>query len=209
MIGLFGGAFDPVHFGHLRTALEVMESLSLEEIRFIPVNRPPHKQQPVLSAEKRTAMVARAIQRQPGFTIDRCELERGGVSYTVDTLQEMRDRYGQQQPLVILLGTDAFAGLPKWHRWEEILQQAHIAIMSRPGGQIDSREFPPGYLDEALTTDIGLLKRLAGGKVLQVNVTPLDISSSRIRSLIQSGRSIRYLMPEAEADYLLQNEYYT
>ncbi len=198
MIGLFGGAFDPIHFGHLRPALEIKELLSLDEIRFIPLNHAAHKNQPRLPAKQRLVMLKNAIAAQPGFVAEASELERSGVSYSVDTLQELRQRYGDEQGFVMLLGTDAFAGLPKWKRWKDILQLTNIVIMRRPDAEIDKSLFPEGYLDKLIVENAAQLKSANHGKILQAEVTQLDISSTKIRQLIKAGNSVRYLMPDTE-----------
>jgi nicotinate-nucleotide adenylyltransferase len=192
MIGLFGGTFDPIHFGHLRPALDVMETLSLEELRFIPAHVPPHRDTPLITAEQRSQIVAVAIAEQPGFVLDTCELERSGPSYTVDTLLDFRSRYGKDMPLVLLLGTDAFAGLPSWHRWEEIIQLAHIALMTRPGGDSSCT----GFLSQHEVKDPDALHQTPAGSILRVPVTQLDISATDIRERLRQGRSVHYLMPQ-------------
>ncbi len=202
MIGLFGGAFDPVHFGHLRPALEAFETLALEELRFIPLNRAPHKHQPVLSGEIRYRLLRSALAGQPGFVADRCELDRGGVSWTVDTLTQMRQRFGESRPLALLLGSDAFAGLPTWRNWLKILEKAHIVVMQRPGGEIDQSAFPEGYIQSRIVAEPQRLREQSSGLIVQMEVTQLAISSTRIRQLLDQGRSVRYLVPEPEADAL-------
>ncbi len=204
MIGLFGGAFDPVHHGHLRPALEVFETLGLRELRFIPLNQAPHKQQPTLPAEYRYRLLEQALAGQPGFVADRIELARGGVSYTVETLATLR-RQLPKASLALLLGTDAFAGLPGWHRWREILEMAHIVLMTRPNSEIDERRFPAGYLADRLVETPESLRAAPAGRILPVEVTQLDISSTRIRALLQQGRTPRYLMPMALADRLTRD----
>lgn len=196
LIGLFGGAFDPIHFGHLRPALEIKELLSLDEIRFMPLHQAPHKHQPQLPAEQRLSMLERAIAQEPEFVVETCELERGGISWSIDSMLELRQRYGDQQPLVMLLGTDAFAGLPQWKRWEEILQLTNIVVMQRPDAPLESHLFPEGYLQHKLAATATQLKQSICGKVLSVEVTQLDISSTKIRELMKVGRSVRYLMPD-------------
>jgi nicotinate-nucleotide adenylyltransferase len=196
MIGLFGGTFDPIHFGHLRPALEVMEALSLEELRFIPAHVPPHRDTPLITAKQRSEMVAVAIDEQPGFVLDTCELERNGPSYTVDTLHDFRQRYGENTPLVLLLGTDAFAGLPSWHRWEELLQLTHIVVMQRPADDSESTAIPADFLHKYHTDDPTALQHSPAGSILRGPVTQLDISATDIRERLRQGRSVHYLMPQ-------------
>jgi len=169
-----------------------METLSLEELRFIPAHVPPHRDAPLITAKQRSQIVAVAIAEQPGFVLDTCELERSGPSYTVDTLHDFRKRYGKDTPLVLLLGTDAFAGLPDWHRWEEIIQLAHIALMTRPGGD-SSRT---GFLSQHEVDHPEALHQAPAGSILRIPVTQLDISATDIRERLRQGRSVHYLMPQ-------------
>ncbi|HFD86753.1 MAG TPA: nicotinate-nucleotide adenylyltransferase [Gammaproteobacteria bacterium] len=209
MIGLFGGTFDPIHFGHLRPALEVMEKLSLDEVRFIPANIPPHRGQPEHSTEARAEMVALAIQGQPGFVLDACELKRDTPSYTVDTLSLLRQSLGGSTPFVLLLGSDAFAGLPSWHQWERLLQLTHIAVMTRPGEYPRKAQFPPGYLERRLVDNASDLRQQPAGSILRVPVTQLDISATMIRELLQQERSVRYLLPQSVVDHIHTHHLYS
>lgn len=209
MIGLFGGTFDPIHFGHLRPALEVLEKLSLDEVRFIPANIPPHRGQPERSSEARAEMVALAIQGQPGFVLDTCELERNKPSYTVDTLCLLRHRLGGDSPFVLLLGSDAFAGLPTWHRWERLLQLTHIAVMTRPGEYPREGRFPPRYLEDRSVDAAADLRVQPAGSILRVPVTQLDISATMIRELLQQERSVRYLLPQGVIDHIHTHHLYS
>ena len=118
-IGLFGGTFDPIHYGHLRTAFELWQALGLAEVRFMPTGSPPHRDQTHATAEHRLAMVRAAVAGQPAFVVDDREVRRSGVSYSVDTLTELRAEYPDRS-LCLLLGMDAFLGLPNWHRWREL-----------------------------------------------------------------------------------------
>lgn len=196
-IGLFGGTFDPIHFGHLRPALEVMETLSLESVRFIPARVPPHRDAPLITAGQRSRMVAAAITQQPGFVLDTCELERDGPSYTVDTLLDFRNRYGKETSLVLLLGGDAFAGLPGWHRWQELIKLAHIAVMSRPGSDFTPTSVVADFLRRHEVEDPQALHQSPAGSILRVPVTQLDISATDIRKRLRQKYSVNYLMPQA------------
>ncbi len=132
MIGIFGGTFDPVHFGHLRPALEVQQALGLDEVRFIPAGQPPHRDMPHATAPQRLSMLQTAIEDQPGFAADEREIQREGPSYMVDTLALLREELGQI-PLCLILGYDAFLGLPAWHQWHRLIELAHLVITHRPG----------------------------------------------------------------------------
>lgn len=131
-LGLFGGTFDPVHLGHLRLAEEAREALGLASVRWIPAGQPPHRGAPRLSGAHRLAMVRLAVAGNPAFQVDGAEVESPGPSYTVTTLERLRRELGPEQPLVLLLGADAFAGLPGWHRWQALLGLAHLVVLHRP-----------------------------------------------------------------------------
>src|SRR6202522_2934291 len=131
-IGLFGGTFDPIHYGHLRTAFELWQLLKLAQVRFLPTGNPPHREAPLASSELRLEMVRAAVAGQPGFAVDDREIRRSGVSYSVDTLTDLR-REHPQRSLCLLLGMDAFLGMPTWHRWRDIFELAHVVVAHRPG----------------------------------------------------------------------------
>lgn len=204
MIGLLGGTFDPIHFGHLRPALEVYQSLGLQQLRFIPSGEPPHRQKPQASALQRLMMVRAAIAGQPGFVLDDRELRRSGPSYMVDTLHSLREELGQETPLCLILGLDAFLGLEGWHRWQSLFDYTHLAITHRPGWSL--RDLRHGSILEgevrARYSTAGQLARQAAGKVTFIAVSQLEISASGIRRELAEGRDIRYLLPEAVRDLI-------
>jgi nicotinate-nucleotide adenylyltransferase len=195
-LGIFGGTFDPIHFGHLRTAFELLEVLGLEELRFVPAARPPHRGTPSSDPEQRLAMVRAATAGQPGFAVDARELRRAGPSYAVDTLRELRAAE-PDRPLCLILGMDAFLGLPQWHEWREIPALAHLAVAHRPGWS------PPrdGVLGELLATRrserVPDLHEAIAGRIFVHAVTPLEISSTALRALLAAGGDPRYLLPDA------------
>ncbi|HXZ60420.1 MAG TPA: nicotinate-nucleotide adenylyltransferase [Steroidobacteraceae bacterium] len=206
-IGLFGGTFDPIHCGHLRTAFELWQELALAEVRFLPTGHPPHREHLYASAELRLQMVAAAIADQPGFVVDDREVRRSGVSYSVDTLTELRREYPQRS-LCLLLGMDAFLGLPSWHRWRELLELAHIVVAHRPGWNAPSRG-PLGevMVDHGTGTIRELHERPAGCLYVHA-VTQLEISSTELRALIVAGRDPRYLVPDAVRQIILETRCY-
>lgn len=207
-VGLFGGTFDPVHHGHLRVALEMRERLGLTEVRLLPCASPPHRGSPGASAAQRLAMLERAVAGQPDLIVDRRELDRPGPSYTIDTLQSLREERGDV-PLYLLLGSDAFAAFDGWHRWQAIPELVHLVVMRRPGdGGIDSLSAPlRELLAQRRVRTAAELRGAAGGILLQ-EVTMLAISASAIRALIAGGRSPRYLLPEAVWNYIQQHHLY-
>ena len=192
-LAIFGGTFDPVHLGHLSVAWEASELLDAE-VRLMPASVPPHRPPPSATAQQRVAMLHAALQGQSRLTLDTRELERSGPSYTIDTLIELRAEQGGR-PLVLLIGADAFAGLSSWHRWRELFEVAHIGVLSRPG-------VPAVLPDELLQMTVGrhvddavALRGVPAGKLIGLAVTPLEISATRIRELLASGRDPRYLLP--------------
>ena len=206
-IGLFGGTFDPIHYGHLRTAFELWQELRLTEVRFLPTGNPPHREQPLASAELRLQMVQAAVAGQSAFVVDDREVRRTGVSYSVETLTELRTEYPNRS-LCLLLGMDAFLGLPEWHRWRELLGLAHIVVAHRPGWKAPTM----GPLGEVMvdhgTGAIRELHEKPAGCVYVHAVTQLEISSTELRQLIVAGRDPRYLVPEEVREIILDTRCY-
>ena len=193
MIGILGGTFDPIHYGHLRTALDVQQTLGLEEIRLVPLRDPPHRAHP--------ALLHAAVDDNPLFRVDTRELERSGKSYTLDTLRSLRS----EQPgytFCLLLGSDAFNGFHTWHRPDEILELAHLVVMERPG------EAEPAHYHERLTHNPAALKQQSAGLILPLPVTQLEISATGIREMLGQGKSPRYLLPDAVLELIRQKRLY-
>lgn len=217
-LGVFGGTFDPVHFGHLRLAEEAADSLGLTRIRWIPAGQPTHRARenklPRVTAAHRLEMVRRAIADNARFELDPAESEAAHPSYTVTTLERLRldTACGAQRPLVLLVGADAFAGLAGWHRWESLLDLAHIAIAHRPGFPIDAEQLPPALaalFRERHGASAGVLSSAPAGRIVSFAMTQLDISATRIRQLLAARHSPRYLLPEAVIAYIQSNRLYS
>ncbi len=194
-MGVFGGTFDPIHFGHLRTAFEMLQALRFDEVRFMPCGTPPHRGQPVANAELRLAMVRAATEGQPGFVVDDRELRRDGPSYSVDTLTELRTEF-PLRPLALMIGMDAFLNLTKWYQWRDILQYAHIVVAHRPGWRAPDMGPLGELLADRGTHRIGDLHQARSGHIYIHDVTQLEISSTEIRELVAAGRDPRFLMPD-------------
>jgi nicotinate-nucleotide adenylyltransferase len=195
MIGVFGGTFDPIHFGHLRPALDVMQAMGLQQVRFIPLHGPVHRDAPQAPAVLRLRMVEAAIASQQGFVVDDRELQRAGPSYTVDTLKELREIF-TDQPLCLMMGMDAFSGFPDWHKPDEILQLAHLIVMRRPGEKQLSVA-AQDWLKRHQGCEVSMVKQRPAGSILLQTVTQLDISATAIRGMVSQGLMPRYLLPEA------------
>jgi nicotinate-nucleotide adenylyltransferase len=195
-LGIFGGTFDPIHFGHLRTAFELLQVLQLGEMRFVPAGDPPHRDRPRANAELRLEFVREATGDQPGFAVDAREVERKGPSYTVVTLGELRAEF-PRRPLCLCLGMDAFLGLQQWHRWDELLGLAHMAIAHRPGSQAPAAGPLADLLAEHATRRVADLHESPAGRIYVHAVTQLEISSTGLRELLAAGQDSRYLVPDA------------
>lgn len=204
MIGIFGGTFDPVHYGHLRSALEVKELFSLSEVRMIPSSLPPHRIQPVATAVQRQQMLELAIKNQPDLTVDTRELDREGRSYMVDTLCSLRKDF-PGRTLLLFVGSDAFSGLMSWHRWRHLFDYAHIVVMTRPGFAMSALD---DYYQARLTADKKQLGQSTAGKLFFQTVTQLDISATAIRQMIAENRNPGFLLPDAVIEYIRRNRLY-
>lgn len=206
-IGIFGGTFDPIHYGHLRTAFEMLQALRFGEIWFVPSGDPPHRGETFAAAELRLKMVQVATAGQSGFLVDDCELRREGPSYTIDTLEAMREEH-RDASLGLIVGMDAFLGLTSWHRWNEILDLAHIVVAHRPGWKAPDI----GDLGDLITAHgthrVDDLHKNRHGCVHIHAVTQLEIASTEIRDLITAGRDPRFLMPDAVRDVIVESGCY-
>lgn len=210
-VALLGGTFDPVHYGHLRFADEVRRALGLPEVRLLPAGDPPHRVRPATSGAHRRAMLDLAVAEFPGFDVDDRELHRAGKSYTVLTLQELRAE-APDRPILLLLGADAFRGLPTWHRWLEVFELASIVVVARPGTalttNLDGRL--AAQLAKRLVTDAALLLRTPAGLIYEARVSPQPVSATTIRARVASGNlpAIAALLPPAVLAYIAQHHLY-
>jgi len=192
-IGILGGTFDPVHLGHLHLAKTVLEKLHLDELRFIPCFQSAYNKKIIASPEQRLAMLELAIAAEKRFLIDDCEIKRGGISYTVDTLTKLRTEF-PKTPLYLIVGMDAFQKLPTWHRWQDILSLSHLVIADRPNTQgIEN----PAQLKSSLTS-----------RILQLAINPLPISSTAIREALAKKENVANLLPPAVYRYIIEHKLY-
>lgn len=193
-LAILGGTFDPVHLGHLRVAWEAAEFLDAD-VHLMPANVPPHRAQPIASAEQRVAILRCALQGQDRLVLDERELRREGPSYSVDTLIALRKEIGADRPVILLVGADAFSGLASWHRWQELFDLAHIGVLTRAGHEInESPELAQATHERRRSTVVEIHQRAAGA-VIDIRVSALEISATHIREELAAGREPRYLIP--------------
>jgi len=206
-IGIFGGTFDPIHFGHLHTGFELLQTLHLGELRWIPAGNPGHRAAPLAEATLRLEMVRAAIVDQPGFVVDDREVRRTGLTYSVDTLGELRREF-PQRPLCLILGMDAFLGFESWHRWREVLEYAHLVVAHRPGWQTPRTGALATLLESRAAKDLDELHATLAGRIRVQAVTQLEISSSDLRAIITSGRDPRFLVPDSVCEIIRRTQCY-
>jgi nicotinate-nucleotide adenylyltransferase len=213
-IGILGGTFDPLHFGHLRLAQELAEGLALSEVRFIPAGLPPHRAQPFALPQQRLEMGRLGISGNPLFSLDEREIFKPTPSYTVETLLDLRRELGAKQSLCLFMGSDAFLGLTIWHRWRELFDLAHIVVAQRPGvaGITRAAATLPAELlhelNQRLVNEPEALRDAPSGTIFIHPITALDISATQIRNELAAGRNPRYLLPDAVLDYIQTNGLY-
>lgn len=207
-IGIFGGTFDPIHYGHLRTAFEMLQALRFREVRFIPSGDPPHRGKTFANSELRLEMVTAATQNEARFVVDDRELRRDGPSYTVDTLASLRQEQADAS-LGLILGMDAFLGLSSWYRWDEILSFAHIVVAHRPGWRAPDIGPLGELIAEHGTHRVEDLHEQLAGHIHIHAVTQLEISSTEIRDLVVAGRDPRFLMPDVVRNVIMNSSCYS
>ena len=210
---LFGGTFDPIHFGHLRAAVEVRERLNVDALHLLPCHIPGHRDQPDSDTSHRSNMIRLAIASddthdETGLLIDLRECAHSQPSYTVNTLLALREEIGQNQALIVTLGMDSFNALPQWHRWEELLSLAHLLVLKRPDNALAENETIAELLKEHVVTRLDDLKQSACGGIWVEEITPLAISATKIRRQISQGLSARYLLPDTVWSYIKTHSLY-
>ena len=213
-IGVLGGTFDPIHNGHLRLAQEALEQCGLALVRFIPSGTPPHRNAPHATAAHRLEMTRLAIADNPAFTLDLRESRRSDPCYTVDTLSGLRAELGPQLPLCLLMGGDAFLQLDTWHEWLQLFDLAHIVVMQRNGRPLGNAILSAGEAlreeyQARLAPSPRALHESPAGTVLVIDMPTLEISATDVRNRRSQGKSLRYLVPDAVADYIQSHNLYT
>lgn len=191
-----GGTFDPIHHGHLRSAVDILDYFRFKTLRLIPCYQPVHKGQPSVSAAQRLHMVELGIAADQRLTVDAREILREGPSYSIDTLIELRQELGPDEPLIMVVGMDSFLSLPTWGRWQELLDVAHVLVISRPGWEPDLISTLAAFYEKHRAESPAELQCAPSGKIWMESFTPLAISSSQVRNLCRKNASIAYLVPE-------------
>jgi nicotinate-nucleotide adenylyltransferase len=200
-----GGTFDPIHNGHLVTAEAVRRRLGVPVLHFLPAARPPHKRELAASARQRLRMVELAIRGNPGFALDDREFRRATPSYTIDTMLELRAELGDR-PICLVLGMDSFLQLPGWHRWDELLDLCHFAVMQRPGWEWP--DSAPRWCADRRADDVSALTGQAGGRYLVIAVPRVDVSATTLRERIAAGEDVGAWLPAAVWNFIKENELY-
>jgi len=211
-IGILGGTFDPVHHGHLRLAEEAADACMLDRVLLVPAALPNLRDVPATPASHRLQMARLAAAGNPRLAVDGRELQREGVSYTVDTLIELRAEMGSERALCLILGADAFLRLPAWSRWLRLFDLGHVVVAARPGheldGKIEAREdLAQQWRSRKVRTPADLAERPAGA-IARIDIPLLEISATDLRARMARGASIRYLLPHAVVDYIAAHRLY-
>lgn len=206
-IGILGGTFDPIHFGHLRTAIELHQTLNLSEVRLIPCYQPVHRHQPMATPLQRLTMLKLAIDKEPALCIDTCEIDRQGPSYMIDTLSILSKKF-PHTPLCLIIGIDALLEFNSWHRYQEILQLSHLIVVHRPPYQLPQNGTISDLVQQHRTQTINVLHECLNGYIYLQAVTALDISATDIRKQIAAGKNPRYLLPDNVYHYIQEHTIY-
>lgn len=206
-IGIFGGTFDPIHYGHLRTAIELQQILDLSEIRFVPCQTPVHKETVFASAEHRLNMLKLALQSTPDFVVDPREVYRDTPSYMIETLQSLKQEF-PDTPLLLIMGSDAFSQLPTWHEWQSLIDYCHLLVVLRPGYRLELDTEMQNYYDKHKLMDASELEERQSGGIYVQTVTALDISATMIRTQIGAKLSPKFLLPDRVLDYIVEQNLY-
>ena len=213
LVGIFGGTFDPIHYGHLRIAEEIVKTVGLQKLYFVPAGMPRLRHSPVASPQHRVEIVRLAIQKNPDFVLDEREINRGGVSYSIDTVREFKQEFGEEIRLCFVLGADAFINLPEWNNWKELFNLSHFIVSTRPGYTLTlikkllSKELRE-ECSQRWVSNTESLRKDTSGLIFIASTTMLDISATSIRAHIADGRSVRHLVPSVTVNYISENKLY-
>lgn len=206
-IGIFGGTFDPIHYGHLRCALELYQQLNLQNVRFIPCQNPVIDKTAHATILQRLTMLKKALADQPSFLLDEREIHRTTPSYSVDTLLSLREEF-PHTPLCFIIGSDALNNLHRWHRWQELITLAHLIVITRPKAISPQQRSIQKLIHEHQISDAKQLVQQISGYLFVVDTIQLDISGTMIRQQIAAGLNPRYLLPDEVLQYIRKEKLY-
>ncbi len=206
-IGILGGTFDPIHLGHINLALAAYHQLELSQIRFIPVHIPPHRTMPIASADQRKSMLEAALNNYDELTLDCREIERNETSYSIDTLQSLRTEL-PLTPLCLILGRDAFNKVDTWHRWQDLLDHAHIIVANRPGARPSLSDEARAWLEKHQTDDVNTIRQTQAGSIFCVEIPLLDISSTAIRKAVADKQDVKQWLHPSTINYIEEHQLY-
>lgn len=207
MLGIFGGTFDPIHYGHLSAAWQTLHTLQLNELRFMPCHHPPHRDQPLAAPEHRINMLKLAIKDIPQFAIDEREIKSNEISYSFNSLKQIRKEIGEI-PLCFILGLDAFNQIHTWHEPRKIIEVAHIIVLARPGQQLNQTDMINDLM-QAQVHDPNILKTKNAGFVYFMENSLMDISATQIRKMLQQNIDPKFLLPDAVLNYITKEQLYS
>ena len=209
-VGVYGGTFDPIHLGHISAALDVKQSLQLDEMRMVLSATPPHRHQPELSAINRFSLLQSALEGEPQLIADDSELKRQGPSYMVDTLLALRQQKSHRQiSLLLIMGAEAFSSFMSWHRWQEIIKLAHIVVTTRAGFSNQLSDELNEYIAAFITADKSQLKEQTHGKIYQLPVAAINISATEIRRRLKITEPVEELLPINTWELIRKHGFYT
>ncbi len=207
-VALLGGTFNPIHFGHLNLANCLVDYLQVESVRMIPCAIPPHRETPSVSAEQRLAMLQLAIDGHPLLTSDDLELRKSTPSYSIETVQQIRQQVGEETPLFFCIGMDSLLTIDSWHHWQQLLDYCHLAICPRPGYKLPIKGHLAEWIEQNLCDDIERVKTLAQGCLHLCKIPLKDISSTAIRDSIKCAQSIDHLTPKSVVNFITKHSLY-
>ncbi|RPH26860.1 nicotinate-nucleotide adenylyltransferase [Buttiauxella warmboldiae] len=210
LIALYGGTFDPIHYGHLKPVEALAKQVALHRVTIMPNNVPPHRPQPRANGQQRKSMIELAIAGNPLFSLDDRELQRATPSYTVETLEQLRAETGAEQPLAFIVGQDSLLNLQRWHRWETLLTLCHLLVCQRPGYSLTMKtSAEQRWLDKHRSTSVEQLHSMPAGKIYLAPTPMVDISATVIRQRLAHHLPCDDLLPAAVAGFIRQHHLYT
>lgn len=205
---LFGGTFDPIHFGHLRTALELQEVLNVPQINLVPTGEPVHKSSTGASAAQRFEMVRLAVESDAALLADDCELVSDEPCYTINTLMKKRAEVGEDLPIVLVMGMDSLLGIKSWSQWQQLTDYSHLLIVARPGYEPEFDSELHCFIDQHKVEDLNLLNSLPSGHLVMHQLTPMNVSATQVRKIIKQGSNPRFLIPDSVWNFIKHERLY-